>query len=114
MVNNTSATNINENLFPDLVELDSLRLTVIVDNEVDIMTSVPRELGQTTQAQYLFKDPRHLDKDRSTAPVDHGHGGHSHGGETDESKRGKTTTNFNFNDLCCGAHGLSVLLVGVL
>jgi len=88
MIKNTSATNINESLFPELVELDSLRLTVIVDNKVDIMTSVPKELGQTIRAQYLFKDPRHLDEDRSTVPVEDGHGGHSHDGERDESKRG--------------------------
>ncbi|KAF9087584.1 hypothetical protein BGX29_000754 [Mortierella sp. GBA35] len=108
----------NENLFPDLVELDALRLTVIVDNEVDFMTSVPKELGLTTQAQYLFKDRRNLDKDRTTTPTDHAHS-HSHsdatqtGGDEDESNRGMTTVDFDFNSVCCGAHGLSILLTGI-
>lgn len=88
------------NDFPDLVELDSLRLTVIVDNEVDIMTSVPRELGQTSQALKLYKDQRHLDKEKSSPPTDHAHPGVS-------------TVAFDFNDLCCGAHGLSILVVSL-
>ncbi|KAF9316636.1 hypothetical protein BG006_003502 [Podila minutissima] len=88
------------NSFPDLVELDSLRLTVIVDNEVDHMTSVPQELGQTSQALKLYKDQRHLDKEKSSPPTDHAHPGVS-------------TVAFDFNDLCCGAHGLSILVTGV-
>ncbi|KAG0066729.1 hypothetical protein BGZ89_006966 [Linnemannia elongata] len=107
----------NENQFPDLVELDALRLTVIVDNEVDFMTSVPRDLGLTTQAQSLFKDRRHLDKDRSTIPSGHLHT-HSHAHATegegdDASKPEMTTVDFNFADVCCGAHGLSILLTGI-
>ncbi|KAG0352443.1 hypothetical protein BGZ54_002786 [Gamsiella multidivaricata] len=58
------------NSFPDLVELDALRLTVIVDNEVDFMSSCPRELNHTTQAQTLFKDKRNIDKERSTVESD--------------------------------------------
>ncbi|KAF9142498.1 hypothetical protein BG015_000812 [Linnemannia schmuckeri] len=85
----------NENRFPDLVELDALRLTVIVDNEVDFMTSVPRDLGHTTQAQSLFKDHRRLDKDRTTVSSgnDHTHS-HAHateGDKDDASKREMTT-----------------------
>ncbi|KAF8926652.1 hypothetical protein BGZ47_002594 [Haplosporangium gracile] len=107
----------NKNQFPDLVELDALRLTVIVDNEVDFMTSVPRDLGHTTQAQSLFKDHRHLDKDRTTIPSAHDHS-HSHANATEgdkngASKREMTTVDFNFADVCCGAHGLSILLTGV-
>ncbi|KAG0250904.1 hypothetical protein BGZ95_007046, partial [Linnemannia exigua] len=55
-----------------------------------------------------------------TAPFDHSH---SHatkesaaaagGGGDDASKRGMTTVNFNFSDVCCGAHGLSILLTGI-
>ncbi|KAF9909707.1 hypothetical protein EC991_008188 [Linnemannia zychae] len=95
------------NLFPDLIELDALRLTVIVDNEVDFMTSVPKDLGLTTQAQSLFKDYRHIDKDRTTASSGHHHG------RDETSKPGMTTVDFNFSDVCCGAHGLSILLTGV-
>lgn len=107
----------SENQFPDLVELDALRLTVIVDNEVDFMTSVPKDLGLTTQAQSLFKDRRHLDKDRSTIPSGHVHtrpDAHATEGEGDDaSKCGMTTVDFNFADVCCGAHGLSILLVSI-
>ncbi|KAG0278106.1 hypothetical protein BGZ96_002546 [Linnemannia gamsii] len=109
-----------ENKFPGLVELDVLRLTVIVDNEVDNMSSVPKELGLTTQQQSLFKDHRRLDKDRSTVTVPPTSGGHTHAhthatedGKDDASKRGMTTVNYDFSDVCCGAHGLSVLLTGV-
>lgn len=86
------------NSFPDLVELDALRLTVIVDNEVDQMSSVPRELGQTTQMLKLFKDKRNLDKEKTSSPKDDAH-------------LGVDTVAFDFNDLCCGAHGLSILVV---
>jgi len=86
------------NSFPDLVELDALRLTVIVDNEVDHMSSVPRELGQSTQSLKLFKDKRNLDKEKTSPPKDHAH-------------PGVDTVAFDFNDLCCGAHGLSILVV---
>ena len=108
-----------QNTFPDLVELDALRLTVIVDNEVDIMTSVPKELGLTTQAQVLFKDKRHLDKEKSTPTAtslqtagredhDHDHG-HGHGLQPENGPI--RTIGFDFDDLCCGAHGLSILVV---
>ncbi|KAF9372288.1 hypothetical protein CPB97_001358 [Podila verticillata] len=88
------------NSFPDLVELDALRLTVIVDNEVDQMSSVPRELGQTTQMLKLFKDKRNLDKEKTSSPKDDAH-------------LGVDTVAFDFNDLCCGAHGLSILVTGI-
>ncbi|KAG0046188.1 hypothetical protein BGZ83_008624 [Gryganskiella cystojenkinii] len=108
-----------QNTFPDLVELDALRLTIIVDNEVDIMTSVPKELGLTTQAQVLFKDKRHIDKEKSTTTAtsssqsfapenrhDHDHGLQPENGPI-------RTIGFDFDDLCCGAHGLSILVTGI-
>ncbi|GJJ76277.1 7,8-dihydropterin-6-yl-methyl-4-(beta-D-ribofuranosyl)aminobenzene 5'-phosphate synthase [Entomortierella parvispora] len=103
--------------FPDLVELDALRLTVIVDNEVDIMTSVPKELGLTTQAQVLFKDKRHLDKEKSTA-TSTGAGAatveHAYDHQASQGEGGPVRTiGFDFNDLCCGAHGLSILVTGI-
>ncbi|KAF9123527.1 hypothetical protein BGW39_008898 [Mortierella sp. 14UC] len=108
----TNHDDASTNLFPDLIELDALRLTVIVDNEVDFMTSVPRDLGLTTQAQSLFKDRRHLDKDRTTAPSGHSHD-HSTHATAEGEKHGMTTVDFDFSDVCCGAHGLSILLTGV-
>ncbi|KAI7817042.1 beta-lactamase-like protein [Gamsiella multidivaricata] len=111
------------NSFPDLVELDALRLTVIVDNEVDFMSSCPRELNHTTQAQTLFKDKRNIDKERSTVESDtnagghHGHSSHAHDhhghpSHTHGSDSAFRTVNFHFQDVCCGAHGLSILLTG--
>lgn len=101
-----------QNSFPDLVELDAMRLTVIVDNEVDIMTSVPKELGLTTQAQVLFKDKRHLDKEKSTATATATTADHTHDHKAAQGENGPVRTiGFDFNDLCCGAHGLSILVV---
>ncbi|KAG0004086.1 hypothetical protein BGZ65_000945 [Modicella reniformis] len=54
------------NTFPDLVELDALHLMVIVDNEIDHMSSAPTEVGHTTQSSKLCKDKRNLDKEKST------------------------------------------------
>ncbi|KAI1292710.1 hypothetical protein EDD11_008600 [Mortierella claussenii] len=90
------------NTFPDLVELDALRLTVIVDNELDFMSSVPKELGLTTQAHKLFTDKHNIDKDKSTT-----------GKDEDHSQGAVRTIAFDFNDVCCGAHGLSILLTGI-
>ncbi|KAG0204738.1 hypothetical protein BGX28_003399 [Mortierella sp. GBA30] len=101
------------NSFPDLVELDALRLTVIVDNEVDFMSSVPKELGLTTLASKLFKDGRNLDKEKCTVQAAESsterdrH--HSHA----EDGTGVRTVAFDFNDICCGAHGLSILVTGI-
>ncbi|KAF9098065.1 hypothetical protein BGX27_000876 [Mortierella sp. AM989] len=99
-----------KNTFPDLVELDALHLTVIVDNEVDFMTSVPHELGLTTQATLLFRDKRNLDKEKSTE-VAEDHHGHTH--NVHKSNGAVRTIAFDFNDVCCGAHGLSILLTGI-
>ncbi|KAF9398380.1 hypothetical protein BGZ94_006018, partial [Podila epigama] len=87
-----------------LVELDALCLTVIVNNEVDFMTSVPRELGLTTQAQTLFKDQRKLDKEKTTDGDSVPESGHGHATKT---------VAFDFTNLCCGAHGLSILVTGI-
>ncbi|KAF9923348.1 hypothetical protein BGZ75_008796 [Mortierella antarctica] len=99
------------NSFPDLVELDALRLTVVVDNEVDHMSSTPKELGLTTLSQKLFKKDRNLDKSKSTVPASSASQGHEH--QHDLQGQGVKTITFDFNDLCCGAHGLSILVTGV-
>ncbi|KAI8599593.1 hypothetical protein EDD21DRAFT_355316 [Dissophora ornata] len=107
------------NTFPDIVELDALRLTVIVDNEVDFMTSVPKELGLTTQAQTLFTDKRNLDKEKSrgfsAAQTEQHHSQDPHGHGHDERTGGGAvrTIAFDFADVCCGAHGLSILVTGI-
>ncbi|KAF9345041.1 hypothetical protein BGX26_003612 [Mortierella sp. AD094] len=98
------------NAFPDLVELDALRLTVIVDNEVDFMTSVPQELGLTTQAMSLFRDRRNLDKEKSTEAIGDSH---THTHDEQSTNSATRTIAFDFNDVCCGAHGLSILLTGI-
>ncbi|KAG0228166.1 hypothetical protein BGX31_006703 [Mortierella sp. GBA43] len=106
------ATSSDESLnsFPGLVELDALHLTVIVDNEVDIMSSAPIEIGQSTQAGKLYKDKRNIDLDKSTQPEGQPHP-HAHGEQTGCPT--VRTVAFDFNDLCCGAHGLSILVTGV-
>ncbi|KAF9169087.1 hypothetical protein BGX21_008572 [Mortierella sp. AD011] len=84
-----------QNSFPDLVELDALRLTVIVDNEVDFMTSVPQELGLTTQAMSLFRDKRNIDKEKSTEAIEDHHT-HTHDGQSTSSAT--RTIAFDFHD----------------
>ncbi|KAF9200112.1 hypothetical protein BGZ49_009678 [Haplosporangium sp. Z 27] len=83
------------NVFTDLVELDALRLTVIVDNEVDFMTSVPQKLGHITQALSLFKDQRNIDKEKTTESIeDH----HNHKHDDQSEKTAIRTVAFDFND----------------
>ncbi|KAF9351862.1 hypothetical protein BGX34_000314 [Mortierella sp. NVP85] len=108
----TASNSESLNLFPDLVELDALRLTVIVDNEVDIMSSTPHEVGQTPQASKLFKDKRNLDKEKSTETVGGDHS-HAHAHNQQPGHQTIRTVAFDFNDLCCGAHGLSILVTGI-
>ncbi|KAG0294745.1 hypothetical protein BGZ98_001647 [Dissophora globulifera] len=86
----------NANTFPDLVELDALRLTVIVDNEVDFMTSVPKALGLTTQAQHLFTDKRNLDKEKSKGLTVEQAG--SEARDTDSRSGAVRTIAFDFGD----------------
>ncbi|KAF9944089.1 hypothetical protein BGZ70_005057 [Mortierella alpina] len=107
-----TSTKTEANSFPDLVELDALRLTVVVDNEVDHMSSAPKELGLTTLSQKLFKNDHNLDKSKSTVPTTPASQGHAHQHDDVQDKGVKTIT-FDFNDLCCGAHGLSILVTGV-
>ncbi|KAF9903528.1 hypothetical protein BX616_001599 [Lobosporangium transversale] len=129
MATSTPTTDSREaepNLFPDLIELDALRLTVIVDNDVDFMTSVPRELGQTAQAIKLFSDKRNIDWEKTTEKEsanthererehehEHGHGHEDVHPHTQDGERPVRTIAFDFNDVCCGAHGLSILVTGI-
>ncbi|KAG0247647.1 hypothetical protein BG011_001120 [Mortierella polycephala] len=85
----SSAQPTETNSFPDLIELDALRMTVIVDNEVDHMSSAPKEIGQTSSAMRLYKDRRNLDKEKSTVssaePSGHVHG-HDQGHDSQTEK----------------------------
>jgi len=72
-----------------LVELDSLEVVVIVDNEVDPMT--PYKNTQFT-ASNRFID---LALESPYTPTD----------------RGECTKELRMHQLCCGAHGLSLMIV---
>ncbi|KAF9578034.1 hypothetical protein BGW38_006396 [Lunasporangiospora selenospora] len=94
----------------NLVELDALRLTVVVDNEVDTMSSVPKELGFASQAQRLFKDLRNIDQEKSNVDENGAHCPHP--GHRDDEQHVRSVA-YDFMDLCCGAHGLSILVTGI-
>ncbi|KAF9976091.1 hypothetical protein BGZ73_009128 [Actinomortierella ambigua] len=106
VVNNASFV---PNLYPDLVELDSLQLRVIVDNEVDHMSVGPAY--KSGQAQELYKDKRNRDEVKSKPGAGCGSCGcdgndHNHNTPTD-------TVAFDFEDLVVAGHGLSMLCIGI-
>ncbi|ORX93360.1 metallo-beta-lactamase superfamily protein [Basidiobolus meristosporus CBS 931.73] len=68
------------------IEVDSLEITVVVDNETDGMSSTPEGLV-LGQFDRLFRDHRH--------PC---------------SSKGADCHEFRFPDACCAAHGLSLLI----
>jgi 7,8-dihydropterin-6-yl-methyl-4-(beta-D-ribofuranosyl)aminobenzene 5'-phosphate synthase len=72
----------------DLLELDELRLLVVVDNETDTLSSVNPVLPQVPEAGHLA----------ARSPVAHEHEG--------------VPCKVVFDRLCCAAHGLSVLATG--
>lgn len=67
-----------------LLEIDSLEVTVLVDNEIDWMSTNPPCCIPETGG-YLARKPAGLDE--TGTPI------------------------LNFMNICCGAHGLSLLLV---
>jgi hypothetical protein len=73
----------------DLVEIDSLTALVIIDNEIDIMSTIaPGTVEVSGQlAQIAMGSKHHV------------------------SGRGDATKEISLEDICCGAWGLSVLLV---
>lgn len=75
-----------------LEELDSLEILVIVDNEVDPISKYPQE-GVTAYGNLadLAKDSPYLPKDRG----------------------GKAVHEVRMDQICCGAHGLSLMIVGL-
>ncbi|KAG0223120.1 hypothetical protein BGW42_006095 [Actinomortierella wolfii] len=100
------------NKYPDLVELDSLQLRIIVDNEVDNMSSGPAY--KSNQARELQRNKLNIDATKSKPGVgsgccgclDHGDG-HSH------ENTPVSSVAFDFEDLVVAGHGLSVQCIGV-
>ena len=75
-----------------LVEVDSLEAIVIVDNDLDIMSWVKQD---------TLKVGGKLDDIGVSQPA------------TVQS-RGEVKKEFHMEDVCCGAHGLSIMLVSPL
>lgn len=73
-----------------LVEVDSLEALVIIDNELDPMSPVPQDTVQVTGLmQHLATGSPHKLHDR-----------------------GDASKEMRMEDICCSAHGLSILVVG--
>lgn len=72
-----------------LVEIDSLDITVIVDNELDVMSPPPPNTVQATgllgnialESPYILHD------------------------------RGEASKELRMSSICCAAHGLSIMIV---
>ena len=74
-----------------LVELNTLEILVVVDNEVDPLSSYQHP-GLKVSGQLLDvakRAPLHRDHDRANAQNE-----------------------LRFHNICCGAHGLSLMIVG--
>jgi 7,8-dihydropterin-6-yl-methyl-4-(beta-D-ribofuranosyl)aminobenzene 5'-phosphate synthase len=74
----------------DLVELDGLEVTVIIDNELDVMSPPPPETVQNTGTLIDIAMMSRLPP----------------------NARGDAETELRMDNICCSAHGLSVLVVG--
>lgn len=73
-----------------LEELDSLEILVIVDNEVDPISKYPQEgLEAYGNLADIAKDSPYLPKDRG----------------------GQAVHEVRMDQICCGAHGLSLMIV---
>src|SRR2546430_1242986 len=72
-----------------LTEIDSLEILVIVDNEVDPISTYSNPAVQATG------NVMHIGM-RSQTPV---------------SDRGEATKEIRMDSICCGAHGLSLMIV---
>ena len=76
---------------PNLVEVDSLEVQVIVDNELDPLSPCPHP---DVQAPSRFMGI-------PLAPVN------------TPSSRGGAKKEFRMDNICCGAHGLSLMIVSL-
>lgn len=75
-----------------LEELDSLEILVVVDNEVDPISKYPQE-GVTA-----YGNLADLARDSPYHPQDRG---------------GQAVHEVRMDQICCGAHGLSLMIVGI-
>jgi 7,8-dihydropterin-6-yl-methyl-4-(beta-D-ribofuranosyl)aminobenzene 5'-phosphate synthase len=75
-----------------LVELDSLEVVVIIDNEVDPMSPYPNPQLSSVSNRFI-----HFALNSPHIP----------------ENRGKGTKELKMNQLCCGAHGLSLMIVSL-
>jgi hypothetical protein len=76
----------------DLVELDGLEVIVIIDNELDVMSPPPPDTVQSTGTLIDVAMMSHLPP----------------------NTRGDAETELRMDNICCSAHGLSVLVVGTV
>lgn len=72
----------------NLIEVDTVTATVIVDNEIDVLSTTPSVIQNNGRmSNLIFSQPQVV---------------HSRGGATREVP---------MEAICCGAHGLSILVV---
>ena len=76
---------------PSLVELDSVEITVIIDNELDVMSPPAPETVESNGllGNMAKESPYHL------------------------HDRGEASAELRMGQICCSAHGLSVLVVHI-
>ena len=73
-----------------LIELDSLEVTIVIDNEVDPMSPYPNPQLSSVSNRII-----HLAINSPHIP----------------QNRGKGTKELKMSQFCCGAHGLSLMIV---
>lgn len=77
---------------PNLVEIDSLEIQVIIDNELDPMSPVQPETVQVTGGSM-------------------GHIALTTSPSLQPDERGGAIKELRMEDICCSAHGLSIMVV---
>lgn len=76
-----------------LIELDSLEVVIIVDNEVDPMSPYPNPQFSSVSNRFI-----HFALNSPHIP----------------QNRGEGTKELKMSQLCCGAHGLSLMIVSLV
>ena len=72
----------------NLVEVDTLTATIIIDNEIDILSTTPSIIQNSGRMPNIsLSQPTHI------------------------HARGEVTREMPMEAICCGAHGLSILVV---
>lgn len=82
-------TGLIDNMASELVEIDSLEVVVIVDNEIDPITSyqIPDLKVNGQMADIALKEP------------------------LNSAERGGASHEIRLDNVCCGGHGLSLMIV---